>query len=60
MPVISCCYSGRPAERGGVEEEEAAIKGGGEIKDGCGWLEDKEDEAVKRCGGLRAVRYIHL
>lgn len=33
-PIISCCYSGRPAERGGMEEEGATIGGGRKIKNG--------------------------
>lgn len=48
--IISRCYSGRPAERGGVEEEEATIEGSRERKGGKGLIGDKE--AVERCGGL--------
>lgn len=48
--IISGCYSGRPAGRGGVEEEEATIEGGRERKDGKGLVGDKE--AVERCGAL--------
>ncbi len=42
-----------------MEKEGTTIGGGGggEIKDGCGWVEDKEGSG-KMWGSVRTVRYL--
>lgn len=41
---------GRPTKRGGVKEEGKIIRGGRELKNGCCWVEDKEEDDEKMSG----------
>lgn len=39
-----------------MEEEGKTIRGGREIKAGCCWVEEKEEEGVKRCWSV----HVHI